>query len=73
MRSASGETVQKLSRAGVDGALERSCGFLFLLKRGAVFFFKKKILNVLATVRVDVSTMDGRLWLACQSAGPQDG
>ena len=26
------ETVQRLSRAGVDGAFERSCGFLFLLK-----------------------------------------
>ena len=26
------ETAQMLSHAGVDGALERSCAFLFLLK-----------------------------------------
>ena len=30
------ETAQVLNHAGVDGALERSCSFLFLLKRGAL-------------------------------------
>ena len=33
-----GETVQMLSHAGVDGALERCCGFLFLLQWRRVFF-----------------------------------
>ena len=46
------ETVQMLSYAGVDGALERSCGFLSLLKRGAAVW----LLEAQATARVDVPT-----------------